>query len=116
MEGNRQSQGLSKKDLIVLTVLIPMIFSAVMIGVPFYAIGRLLGWQWYTWFTLSPFLYIGWLLLTLKICARHSHRLGKDNPKPRFAKGHIGERRDRSFATVTICMYRFSFLMSLAFV
>ena len=119
MEGHRESQSLRQRDLILITVLIPMLLSAMIIGGILYVIGRLGDWRWFTWFALSPLIYMAWLILFLGICARNSYRLGSRNPKPRFVKSQRGAGRALSppgTRTVIICMFRFAFITSLPLV
>jgi FkbH-like protein len=119
MEGHRESQSLRRRDLILITVLIPMLLSAMIIGGILYGIGRLGDWRWFTWFALSPLIYMAWLILFLGICARNSYRLGSRNPKPRFVKSQPGAGRALAppgTRTVTICMFRFAFITSLPLV
>jgi acetyltransferase-like isoleucine patch superfamily enzyme len=107
------------RHLILLTVLIPMVISAIFIGAPLYLIGWLTGLHWSIWFVLSPLIYVAWLLLFLAICARNSRRFGSRHPKPRFVQFKRSDDRSKvnpGMLTVTICMFRFAFITSMPLV
>jgi acetyltransferase-like isoleucine patch superfamily enzyme len=96
-----------------------MIVAGFLIWALLYGISFLVNLRWFTWLTLSPVIYLAWLLLFLRVCAKGSQRLGAKSQKPRYAKFdrkvgrggmHPGMR------TATICMFRFGFITSLPLV
>ena len=114
-----QSQPSPARHLILLTVLIPMILAAVVVWGILYLVNWLVAWSMSTWLILSPLIYLAWLVILLKLCARNSRRLGSNYPKPRYAKFMRGAGREGvppGMRTVTICMFRFAILTSLPLV
>jgi hypothetical protein len=50
-------------------------------------------WPWFVWLLISPSLYLCWLILFLSFSALSIGRIGKRNPKPRYASIPGSERK-----------------------
>ena len=110
-------------NLLALTVVLPMMLAALIVGAAVYGIERLTGMRWYFWWAFSPLIYMAWLVLHLAICAAHSKRMGRRHPKPRRIFIQSGaDHRAKSNPNlldgvgVVISMFRASFNTSLPLV